>query len=330
LFLCAPTVYAGDPARIGTAAGEQLLVPVGARDMAMGGASIANSTGLDAMYWNPAGLPGLQGRASAVFSTMQIFNDINHNYLAIGLNAGSFGTLGFSLKALNFGDIPVTTNADMDGETGQTFNPLFFTLGVTYAKRLTDAIQFGVTGKLVSEKIDRASGSAWAFDFGIQYHQVGGVAGLSLGLAVKNIGTNLKYTGPALLTEATDAGSNRQDFRERPTTSNQLPTTIDLGLGYTYNINEDNALLVTGLFTNNNFGNDHLKFGLEYQYTDLIALRGGYVDVAKTATDETNYKWALGAGVNVPLGNVKFGFDYAYRDSEYFDGNNMFSFILGW
>jgi len=73
-----------------------------------------------------------------------------------------------------------------------------------------------------------------------------------------------------------------------------------------------------------------MKFGLEYQYTDLIALRGGYVDVARTSSTDTNYKWTLGAGVNVPLGNVKFGFDYAYRDSEYFDGNNMFSFTLGW
>ncbi|NOY60432.1 MAG: hypothetical protein GXO75_16090 [Calditrichaeota bacterium] len=55
LFLASLPVYAGDADRIGTAAGTQVLVPVGARDLAMAGSDIVFTTGVDAIYWNPAG-----------------------------------------------------------------------------------------------------------------------------------------------------------------------------------------------------------------------------------------------------------------------------------
>ena len=56
LLIGVTQVYAGDGSRIGTAAGVQVQVPVGARDLAMGGSDIAYTKGLSAMYWNPAGL----------------------------------------------------------------------------------------------------------------------------------------------------------------------------------------------------------------------------------------------------------------------------------
>ncbi|MCB0298788.1 MAG: hypothetical protein KDE52_01950, partial [Calditrichaeota bacterium] len=139
--------FAGDPARIGTAAGEQLLIPVGARDLAVGGSNIAYSNGLDAMYWNPAGLSKMENTAMGTFSTMSIFNTIDVNYLGLAFNVGRLGTLGFSLKVLDFGDVPLTTNQDMDGETGATFSPSFLTAAVTYSRRLSDNVQVGVNGK---------------------------------------------------------------------------------------------------------------------------------------------------------------------------------------
>ncbi len=61
-FIATPT-YGGDPARIGQAAGVQTLVPVSARDIAMAGANLALTSGLDAIYWNPAGLPRMKNVA---------------------------------------------------------------------------------------------------------------------------------------------------------------------------------------------------------------------------------------------------------------------------
>lgn len=321
-------LYGGDPARVGTAGGVQVQVPVGPRNLAMAGANIANVQGLEAIYWNPAGLGAMGFNAGGTVSTMTIFNDIDVNYLALGVDMGRLGTLGFSLKAFDFGDIPVTTNQDMDGESGETFAPTFVTTGLTYSKRLTEAISVGLTAKLIHESIPRASATAGALDIGIQYHQLGGISGLSMGVAVKNIGTDIKYTGSAFLRDARDAGSAGNNFREVPTASHNLPATIELGLGYKYNLAETSSLLFSGNFQNENYGEDLYRLGAEYSFNNLIALRGGYLMSAVDSDDEL-YTFSLGVGLHSKVGGADLALDYAFRDVQYFDGTNLFSLTVG-
>ncbi len=321
-------LYAGDPVRIGTAAGTQLLVPVGARDLGMGGADLATTQGLDAIYWNPAGLAKMNYRAAAQFSTMQIFNDVKVNYFAIGAGAGRFGSIGITLKTISFGDIPVTTNEDYDGIAGQTYSPTFFTLGLTYSRLLTESILVGVTGKLVSESVPRASASSLAFDIGLQYYNLGQIDGLNFGIVVKNIGTNMQYSGPGLLDRTVD-NLGRVYFKDRPTISNQLPAAVELGISYKRAINEQNSLTVSGLFQNNNFENDCFKFGAEYVFNNLFFLRGGYLHNVNTDSKDVLYTFTAGAGIYYKFGGTNLMFDYAFRNSQYFDGNNLFSLTLG-
>jgi hypothetical protein len=328
LALGMTSLFAGDESRIGTAAGSELLVPVGGRDLAMGGADLANTQGLDAIYWNPAGFAQMRFNAGAQFSTMTIFNDINVNYAAIGVKAGRFGSFGASIKVFDFGDIPFTTNEDWDGASGRTFSPSFFIAGLTYSRMLTDAILVGVTGKLINESIPRASASAFAFDIGLQYHGLGQINGLNLGLVVRNIGSNMTYSGSALLVRSlNDLGI--ADFRDRPTASNQLPATVELGLSYNRSINEQNNLIVAGIFQNNNFENDQYKFGVEYNYNQLVFLRGGYLYTQKTDSKDVLYRFTAGLGLHYNVGGTDLTFDYAFRDSQYFDGNNLFSLTIG-
>jgi hypothetical protein len=307
----------------------QTKVPVGARDLAMGGANIANTVGLDAIYWNPAGLSSMKNNAAGVFSTMSIFNDINVNYVAIGLRMGRLGSMGVSLKAFDFGDIPVTTTEDPDGASGRTFSPTFVTTGLTYSRLLTDAIQVGFTGKLIYESIPRASASAFAFDAGIQYHELGGIPGFSIGLTVKNIGGNMTYQGSALTTQASTGSLGQNEFVDRIASSDQLPAMVELGAGYKRLIAENNTVTVSGLFLNNNFGNDAFKIGGEYMFQDLIALRGGYLLENNTAAEDNLYRFTAGVGLHYNLGGSDVTFDYTYRDSQYFDGNNLFSLRIG-
>ena len=322
-------LFAGDADRVGTAAGVQVLVPVGARDLALGGSDVATTSGLNALYWNPAGFSIMPSRALAQFSTMNIFNDIRVNYLAVGVTAGRFGSFGVSLKAFDFGDIPLTTVEDMDGASGRTFSPTFTTLGITYARRLTDAIRVGVTGKVIYESIPRASASALAADIGIQYENLGHINGLSIGLVVKNIGTNMKYEGSGLLTQAQEEDASFADFRSRQASSDQLPSTVELGLTYRRNITETSDLVFAGVFQNNNFDNDRYKFGLEYVYNDLIALRGGYQYNQGVESEDALYGMTMGLGLHLKVGGSNLWFDYTYRNSQYFDGNNLFSFQIG-
>ncbi|MEA3391757.1 MAG: hypothetical protein U9Q91_02125 [Candidatus Marinimicrobia bacterium] len=61
--------FAGDVDRTGTTAGVQVQIPVGGRSLAMGGSDIAYTTGVDAIFWNPAGLSDVKGRVDGMFSS---------------------------------------------------------------------------------------------------------------------------------------------------------------------------------------------------------------------------------------------------------------------
>jgi hypothetical protein len=330
-FICSVQFsFAGDTARTGTAAGAQLTVPVGARYLAMGGANISNVEGVDGIFWNPSGLASMQNTANAVFSTMNIFNDVSVNYLAVGFQMGEMGNLAVTLKSFDFGDIPMTTILDTEGAGGQTFSPTFATVGLTYAVALTDIVKVGVTAKLVSEGIDRASASAFAIDAGIQYNDLGGFNGLSFGIVVRNIGTAMKYDGSGLTVESAEVNTGLfQGFTKREAASDDLPASFEIGLGYMANINERNSLLLTTNFNNYNYGSDKVRLGAEYMFDDMIAVRGGYLLETDLSSEEQLYRFTAGAGFKYDLGGLDLTLDYSFRDSQYYDGNNLFSLTVG-
>ena len=315
--------WAGDVDRIGTAAGTQLQQPVSARDIALSGSNIAMTQGVDALYWNPAGLSRLNGNAVGQFSNVTIFDDITINYLAVGANMGSLGTIGFSIKAFDFGDIPLTTNQDMDGSSGKTFSPTFATTALTYAVSLTENIHVGTTAKVVYESIPRAEGTAIAFDAGLQYENFAGIKGISFGIAIKNIGSDLKYEGSAL-TDEVQQDNGRQDVLSRQSASNALPGSIEMGFGYKTEIDERNSLTVSTMFQNNNFEYDALRFGAEYSFDNFIFLRGGY-NLTAANSEEQLYTFTLGAGITYNVGGTDLTFDYAFRPAQYFNADNIFS-----
>jgi len=326
-FSGAAFLYAGDVDRVGTAGGTQVQVPVGGRNLAMVGADIATASSVDAMYWNPAGLGEMPGRAAGLFSTRNIIADINVNYFAVGFNAGKLGIIGLSIKSFDFGDIPVTTTEDMDG-TGATYSPTFSTFGLTYARHITDRINFGVSGKVIYESIPRASASTFAVDLGIQYRNLIDINGLNLGLSIRNIGTNMEYSGSGMVTEAQDANESYEAFRYRQTTSDQLPSSMEMGLSYVMNMGPG-RLTVSSAFQYNNFENDQVKLGVEFGMANMLYVRGGY---ALTMTDPDNeelganvYGMAFGGGIKYPIMGMKAIFSYTFKPAEYFDANNVFS-----
>ena len=63
-------IFAGGGKRNGTSGAEELLLPVSARGLAMGGAYLSGLTGIDAIFYNPAGLTVSDKSAEAMFSYM--------------------------------------------------------------------------------------------------------------------------------------------------------------------------------------------------------------------------------------------------------------------
>lgn len=319
--------FAGDVSRIGTTSGTQLLIPVGARSISLGEAVISNVTGAEAIYYNPAGMSNYS-KSEVLFSNMNYIADINVNYLAATFNGGQIGTFGFSIKSLDFGEIQETTEVYPEG-TGNTYSPTFIVAGFSYARKLTDRINAGVTGKFISEKIMQTGASAFAIDLGVQYAFN---SRLRIGVVMKNVGTKMQYDGRNLERTGRIPGSSPDAdvgyFRGVPITSD-IPSIFGFGISYALNINEQNSILANGVFANHNESSDEFYGGLEYAFQDLFFLRGGYVYNSQNS-DNQIFDYTFGAGLKYPLGNFDFFFDYAYRQvSDYFDANNVFTVKLG-
>ncbi len=325
--------FAGNPNRTGTAGGQELLIPVGGRGIGLGGSLLASATGVDALFWNPAGLPRMSNTAEASFSQMSYIADIGVSYGAIGVKAGSIGSIGISLKSISFGDIPVTT-ADAPDGTGQTFSPTFVDAGLTYGSMLSDRVSFGVTATLVTEKIMSTSASSIAFSGGVQYAGLG-LPGLSLGVTFKNFGSALSFDGSDLLVTAAPDGTNRpKSFYKVTVAPAELPTSLEIGLAYNVRFDEQNSVLLNGDFANNNYSDDEYKLGAEFTLVNQVYVRGAYSLSPNTTKDlagtlEYQYDYSFGAGFKVDLGGAIASVDYGYRHLRTLSSNNVFSITLG-
>ncbi len=329
LLLGVNSIYAGGGVRNGTGGATELLIPVGARGIAMGGANVATASGIEALFWNPAGAAYMNNSATLLFSHMNYIADIGVEYGAVSANFEGFGVISLDFKSLAIGSIAVTTNDQPDG-TGQTFTPQMLTAGATYSRQLTDRISIGVTFNYISETLAQVSTTGYAFNAGVMYKDLGDVPGLDFGLVMKNLGPQMQYGGPGMLVLASPQGFNRPpNYYQIATASFDLPSSFEIGFGYSPVINDMNALNFSASFQNNNFSGDVYNIGAEYGYNKTFFVRGGYTMSPKNQDPNYIYGFTAGAGINYDLGSVNFKIDYAYRAVQYFGGNHVFSVSLG-
>lgn len=335
LLACAAgSVYAGSEERKGTGGATELRLPVGPRGSALGGTVVSDVTGVEAMFWNPAGLGSLE-RTQAMFTHTEYFAGMNLNYAGVAMHVGGVGTLGFQAKVLSIGDVIVTTEDAPEG-TGEITSPNFSVLGVSWGRRFTDRVLFGATVNYVNERILNTSAQGLALDLGVQYFT--GWHGLKFGVAMKNFGPAMHFEGPDFETNiqppGSDPTSSNRTFR---TTSAdfEMPSYFSLSASYDLFTSDEHRFAVLGSFQNNNFVGDNLQGGAEWAYRDIVALRGSYFASVRSqedpltgdsstelgSGDDLYSGLALGAGVRVPLGGTThLGVDVAWRSvREFFD-----------
>jgi hypothetical protein len=311
----------------------ELLIPVGARGIGIGGSSLSLLSGVEAIHYNPAGLARgwEEGSVQALFSHTEYIASTGLDYAGIALNLGDLGVIGGTLRSFNFGDIDETTELLPDG-TGNTFSPTYVTVGLTYAKSLTDRIQIGFTAKYVSENIIRTTASGVAIDAGVAYHVTGSgpLGGLHFGVALRNLGPRMQFDGADLernvVPPNSAPGATEAPMKFTAQTF-ELPSSFELGVGYDYRFAENHVFTTNVQFSNMNFSSDLYRFGGEYSWNGILFLRGGYVAVDGD-DDQNVFNATAGAGLAYNFGGFDIAVDYAYMASKVFDGVNIISVRL--
>ncbi len=333
--------YAGTIKSRGTAGAYELSIPVGARGVALNGANRAIVSGVEAIYYNPAGVSNFGQAIEAQFSNMSYIADIDINYAAFVANVGRTGVIGLSIKSLDFGEINRTSAANTEG-TGETFSPTAITASVTWSKSFTDRIRFGTNFKFVYEGILRTSASGIAADLGVQYSFAR--MPLQVGIVLKNLGSKMQFRGPdlehKLSPEDSEAGTIDESF-QAVSEGFEMPAELSVSVAYS----PIAGLSLLGSFQNSSFTNNDLRFGGVYNI-DLgpaSVWAGGAISVATvddvwpdgvSSKDWDEYSGSIfgasyGAGVAVPVGSMKVSFEAGMRTvTDYFDNNLVWAIKL--
>ena len=327
------TVWAGSDGRKGTQGALELRLPVGPRGTALGGAVTADATGVEALFFNPSGLAVVKG-TEVMFTNTSYIADMHLNYAALATNLKALGVLAFSAKVLSVGDIIVTTEDAPEG-TGEVANPTFATLGVAWAKQFTDRVNFGFTAHLVNEHILEVTANGLAFDFGVQY--MTGWNGLQFGVAMKNFGTSMEFSGPgfenSLPAPTSDPTASNRVFSSS-SASFEMPSYFTLGASYIPVRNATGHMTLLAQYQSNNFGADCICGAAEWIYRDAFALRGSYFGTIRETPDPVTGEstvrlgtgddvyagYALGGGAKMRVGETKMGVDVSWRPvRDFFD-----------
>jgi hypothetical protein len=319
--------YEGDD-RAGTAAMEELLVPVTPRTIALGNAltsGLSNVNALEAVQSNPAALV-VGGGTSAIFSRTEYWSDIGVNYFGVGQRFGA-NSVGITLTAWDYGDIFRQSEASPEIDSNSTWTATTFVVGASMARQFTDRIAAGVTLKGLGRRIDDVNASGIAFDAGMTY--VVGESGLRFGVSLKNFGSSMSFSGDGLQRPIGQSGpqGDGEIGGEIDDLESELPSSLNFGAAYTRALAGDLSLTALANFRSNAYDIDNYAAGVEFGYQSMFFVRGG-VDIQ--TVDVTAWDmWNVGAGLNLDLSGTRAQLDYAFRPSGDLGGVHVFSVGLG-
>lgn len=188
LLLCPAVGWALNGA--GETSGVSLLLPLGARPVAMGGAYAAVASGADSLLWNPAGLNQLRDWQLGV-GHLSYVQGVSDDLIQVAKPLYGLGAIGFGATYLSAGSQQVYdsfgNNTAADGSSLGTISPDEFSAQIAMALQLPMDMSVGLTYKILRQEYSQlAMGSA--FDLGLQWLDLWHKT-LDLGFVAQNLGT---------------------------------------------------------------------------------------------------------------------------------------------
>ncbi len=320
--------YGGGFSKVGTTAAQFLKIGVGARAMGLGGSFTALANDVTSLYWNPAGITNINNFSLAV-SHSEWFAEISHDFAGVVLPLSTSDIIALNVISLNTGEQEVTTVIQPEG-TGIFYDVSDLTIGLSYARALTDRFSVGLTVKYIQQNLYNESASTFAVDIGTTLRT--GFHDLIIAMSMTNFGGNMKLEGRDLITISNinneGSGGYNPDARLK-TEPWPLPLMFRVGIAMDLIGGSDPfvdsemnrfTMAIDGVHPNDN--TEKVNIGGEYSWNETVFARLGY---------KINYdveKWTFGVGVKVDFGTQQAGFDYALIDFRDLGKVSQFSLEL--
>ena len=275
-----------------------------------------------AMSYNPAGMARMENAVHVSLGQVQWIANTKYNVGSLAFNpaGGRYGTFGVSVRAVDYPEFLGTIRSDTPSgftDTGN-FSPSALSVGVGYARTLTDRFSVGGNVKYARQALGESvmsregdnmtrqsnSISTAVFDLGVLYRT--GFRSLNFAVSIRNFARELTYA---------------EESFELPLTFN-IGTSIDLMDFTAINSNTHSFLLSLDARRPRDYS-EQVKLGGEYVFSDLLALRAGYI----YPSDEQGV--SFGGGINMPINNLQLSADYAYSQLGIFGNVHRFGLQFG-
>ncbi len=326
VFLALGRLSAADVSKVGVSAAPFLTIGVGARATGMGGAFVATADDASALYWNPAGIARSKDFQAILMHTKWLA-DLRFNFAGFSMPLGTFGTIGASLTALDYGDMPVRTTDQPEG-TGEIFSSNDMAFALSFARSLTDRFSIGFNAKYITQRIWHESADGFAIDFGTLF--ITGLHGLRIGAALSNFGTDMRMEGKDLLVfhdvDPNIAGNNDRIPANLQTGEWPLPLLFQFGIAMEPFKTPLHRLTIAADAIHPSDNTESLNVGMEYGFREMLFVRAGFRDLFLRDREQG---LSLGAGFATRnIGNLLIQLDYAYADFGRLENAQRFSFSL--
>jgi hypothetical protein len=326
---------------VGTASAEFLLLGAGARGMALGPASAAITRDVDALYYNPANLPLLDGREVGL-TVMPYFADTRYMWMGAAFPlAGGDYAIGFSLA--NFGLSESVA-------------------GLSFAHAFIDRFTGGFTAKFINDRLGQTSAFGFVMDVGTNYHAEFKGRPIAFSFMIQNLdvfGIGLRHSGPGLAVDADPIprdpsvpGDVGVDPARGEVLATEFPVPVVYRVALAYDIMDSAERRLTLLTDFNEPYNTKPGFsvGGEFALSPAnrpfsVALRGSYQYQGDNDLDERRGEafvsqvsqsssmdgLTAGGGLGYRISD-DYGLrvDYAYRHFGVLGSSNAFTVSLNW
>lgn len=319
---------------------EFLNIGVDAAALGMSKAVVATSNDVNSIYWNPAGLVGIEDYQGSLMHASYFAGIANFNHAAFAMPIDKESALGISIIRFGVDDILNTTEL-IDREGNIDFNRISLFSAADYAFNFAYArnilfkdLKFGVNAKVIRRTIGEfASSWGFGFDAGIQFERNNWM----FGVMVRDITTtfNSWAINEEEFNKIRDAipGQNQ----ELPETTEITKPKLQMGVAKDWRIGRFMNLLAevdlnvrfaqTNDIISSEFASIDPAFGFQLDYDKLVYLRAGVGNFQNITEFDNSQSLSLQPNFGVGFNYKGIKVDYALSNIGSV-GNALYSNIF--